>query len=250
MNSVLLVNFVPWRFETGVEDLDLDQQKTWEQRKPAERRRHKTSKMLGNIFHQIDGLMMIFPGEFSKLWCACFISIFIESSEIIRDTRRGASQSNWGLGVVGVTWLQEVERQQFCGENQGNKPPMFGGVRSCCGSGSLGLERAKRWLACLFVVCWVLVLFLWKNWLSFFEAMLACFLFIFSSGLFVVGSLRVAFFGAHPLGQQDLVGSPLFPAAPLAGCRRQVKLTPCPWGQPIGFCERKQIRWMTARRMG
>ena len=99
MNSVLLVNFVPWRFETGVEHLDLDQQKTWEQSGKAERRRHKTRKMLGNIFHQIDGLLMIFPGEFSKLWCACFISIFIESSEIIRDTRRRASQS-----IVWIPW--------------------------------------------------------------------------------------------------------------------------------------------------
>lgn len=150
------------------------------------------------------------------------------------------------------SYLAAGSGKQFWGENRGNKPPMFGVKKLLLWQWQPWAWKCKK-VACLFVVVrWVLVLFLWKNWLSFFEAMLACFLFIFSSGLFVVGSLRVAFFffGAHPLGQQDLVGSPLFPAAPLAGCRRQVKLTPCPWGQPIGFCERKQIRWMTARRMG
>ena len=224
---------------TGVEHLDLDQQKTWEQRKPAERRRHKTRKMLGNIFHQIDGLMMIFSGRIFQI-VMCLFHLYLH-------------------------WIQWNQLRPWCcwsylaagkwkasnsGGKTGETNHQFLGCQKLLWQWQPWAWKCKK-VACLFVVVrWVLVLFLWKNWLSFLEAMLACVLFIFSSGLFVVGSLRVAFFGAHPLGQQDLVGSPLFPAAPLAGCRRQVKLTPCPWGQPIGFCERKQIRWMTARRMG
>lgn len=74
MNSVLLVNFVPWRFETGVEHLDLDQQKhtTSPAKTPTENLGTELQQKgedikpakCKNIFHQIDGLMMFFPENF------------------------------------------------------------------------------------------------------------------------------------------------------------------------------------------
>ena len=237
MNSVLLVNFCAMAVRNGswrprswpTKNLGTEEtSRKGEDIKPA--------KCLGTFFHQMMVYWWFFRENFPN--CDVLVSSLsslnpVKSSETHEEAPASQTEALVLLELLGCRKWKAI-----LGENRGNKPPILG-WRSCCGSGSLGLERAKRWLACLlsFVGSWSCSCE--RTGCRFLEAMLACFLFIFSSGLFVVGSLRVAFFGAHPLGQQDLVGSPLFPAAPLAGCRRQVKLTPCPWGQPIGFCERK-----------
>lgn len=140
---------------------------------------------------------MIFPGEFSKLWCACFISIFIESSEIIRDTRRGASQSNWGLGVVGVTWLQEVESNS--GGKPGKQTTNFG-VKKLLWQWQPWAWTCKKVACLLVVVRWVLVLFLWKNWLSIFGSHAGLFLVYFFKWLVCCWFFAGRFFRRPPTG--------------------------------------------------
>ena len=91
----------------------------------------------------------------------------------------------WGLGFVGVAWLQLFRGKLLCEDG-------------CCPG-----FRAMAVVVGPSVCGWV-----------------------------------VGFFcGAYPLGQRDLVRNPLFPDAPLAGCRRYGGRAPCPWGQPIGFCQ-------------